>query len=55
MSGPQVDAAGNFSPTVAGSHTLTYQVGTGSCVTQDNVVVTVNPLPEISVMDAVDW
>lgn len=44
-SGTQVNASGLFNPAMDGLYTLTYQVGTGSCVTQDQVEVTVHPLP----------
>lgn len=53
-SGPHVDAAGAFDPIVAGNFTLTYAVGAGSCVTQDQVEVTVHPLPVIDITSAVD-
>lgn len=46
-SGLHVDAAGAFDPVQEGSFTLTYSVGSGSCVTQDQVEVTVHPLPAI--------
>lgn len=47
--GPHTDAAGAFDPAEAGTFTLTYSVGTGSCVTQDQVDVTVRPLPVIDI------
>ncbi|MFT3886487.1 MAG: PKD domain-containing protein [Flavobacteriales bacterium] len=48
-SGPHVDAAGSFDPAVAGTFTLTYSVGTASCVTQDQVDITVHPLPAVAI------
>jgi gliding motility-associated-like protein len=48
-SGLQVDPSGLFTPMMDGSFTLTYQVGTGSCVTQDQVEVTVHPLPTLAI------
>lgn len=50
-SGTGVDGAGLFPPASAGIFTLTYGVGTGSCVTQDQVQVTVHALPVI-ILDA---
>ncbi len=44
-SGAGVSTAGLFTPSTAGPHTLTYSVGAGSCITQDQVTITVNPLP----------
>ncbi len=48
-SGTQVNTTGLFDPAMDGLYTLTYQVGTGSCVTQDQVEVTVHPLPVLVV------
>ncbi len=48
-SGTQTDAAGLFSPTTDGTFTITYQLGTGSCVTQDQMQVVVHPLPVVSI------
>lgn len=48
-SGPQVDASGLFDPSVAGTFTLTYSVGNGSCITQDQLTVTVDPLPAVAI------
>jgi gliding motility-associated-like protein len=45
---PLVTAGGLFTPTTAGSYVLTYGVGTGTCITQDQVTVTVNALPIVS-------
>ncbi|MBK6893548.1 MAG: hypothetical protein IPH00_10475 [Flavobacteriales bacterium] len=52
-SGSHVDAAGAFDPAVVGTYTLTYSVGNGSCVTQDQVDVTVDPLPVIAITSVV--
>ena len=48
-SGSHVDATGSFDPSVVGTFTLTYSVGIGSCATQDQVDVTVHPLPVIAI------
>ncbi|HEY0978096.1 MAG TPA: PKD domain-containing protein [Flavobacteriales bacterium] len=48
-SGPAVTAGGVFTPDAAGDHTLTYSVGTGSCITSDQVVITVDPLPIVAI------
>lgn len=48
-SGQHVGASGLFDPSVPGSFVLTYGVGTGSCITQDQVTVTVHPLPAVSI------
>jgi alpha-tubulin suppressor-like RCC1 family protein len=37
--------ANSFTPSTIGNTTLTFTVGSGSCQTTDQVVVTVNPLP----------
>ncbi len=42
--GPNV-SANQFTPTTVGTFTLNFSVGTGSCQTSDQVVVTVLPLP----------
>ena len=47
-SGPGVDAAGNFSPSIAGAgtHTITYTfTSTGNCVTTITQTIKVNPKP----------
>lgn len=46
-SGTGVTSGGLFTPNTAGSFVLTYGVGTGTCVTQDQVTVTVNALPVV--------
>jgi gliding motility-associated-like protein len=46
-SGPQVSPAGVLSTSVAGSYTLTYSIGTGTCLLQDQVNVVVNDLPVV--------
>ncbi|MEO7082278.1 MAG: PKD domain-containing protein, partial [Flavobacteriales bacterium] len=48
-SGSHVDVDGLFDPALDGPFTLTYSVGTGSCVTQDQVEITVLPLPVINI------
>lgn len=48
-SGPHVSASGAFDPAVSGTFTLTYSVGTASCVTQDQVDITVHPLPVVTI------
>ena len=40
-----ITAAGTFTPDAAGTFTLVYTHGTGSCETKDQLQVTVNPLP----------
>ncbi|MBL7941440.1 MAG: hypothetical protein JNM00_01655, partial [Flavobacteriales bacterium] len=47
-SGTNVTAGGSFTPNTAGSYTLTYTYGAGSCQTQDQLVVTVNALPLVN-------
>lgn len=47
-SGTWVDDDGTFQPEEAGDFTLTYAVGTGTCLTMDQLVVTVHPLPVVS-------
>lgn len=46
-SGPHVDATGLFLPGVAGAFTLTYSVGAGTCLTMDQIAVTVEALPGV--------
>ncbi|MDD2982240.1 MAG: PKD domain-containing protein [Crocinitomicaceae bacterium] len=46
--GNGVNASGVFDPTVSGSFTLTYSIGSGTCLTSDAVLVTVKPLPTVS-------
>lgn len=53
-SGPYVDPDGTFTPDVQGSFTLTYSVGAGSCVTMDQMVVVVHPLPQPTFTDLQD-
>ena len=50
--GPGVTSAGVFTPSTVGSFTLTYSVGTGNCQVSDNLVITVFPLPSVTVADA---
>lgn len=44
-SGPNVNAAGLFTPNTAGNITVTYSIGTGTCLTTDQLTVTVHALP----------
>lgn len=53
-SGSHVDAMGLFDTAVEGSFTLTYSVGNGSCITQDQVEITVLPLPAIDITSMED-
>lgn len=53
-SGSHVDATGLFDPAVEGSFILTYSVGNGSCITQDQVEITVLPLPVIDITSMED-
>lgn len=48
-SGPYVDPFGAFDPAQAGVFTVTYQVGTGSCITHDQLQVTVHALPVLNI------
>jgi len=47
-----VTANGTFTPAAAGTFTLTYSYGSGSCATSDKVTVTVNELPKAPVVAA---
>jgi len=49
-SGPGVSASGMFNPATAGAgtHTITYNLGTAPCNASSTTTVTVNPLPVIS-------
>lgn len=44
-SGSGVSSAGIFDPTSVGDFTLTYTIGSGTCLTSDEMLVHVNPLP----------
>jgi len=46
-SGTNVNSAGLFSTTTAGTYTLTYSMGGGNCLTKDERVVTVVPRPVV--------
>jgi gliding motility-associated-like protein len=46
---PTVTTGGVFNPNTVGSYTLTYTTGSGTCLTSDQMVVTVNGLPTIDV------
>lgn len=48
-SGPNITSAGQFTPSTAGTFTLTYSQSQGSCLTTDQAIVTVNSLPNVSV------
>ena len=39
---------GTFTPSVAGTYILTYTIGNGSCLTSDQMVVTVDPPPTVN-------
>ena len=40
-----VTSGGTFDPSSTGNYTLTYTLGSGSCETTDQVLISVNPLP----------
>ncbi len=44
-SGTSITAAGVFTPNVVGTHALVYTFGTGTCLSRDTMLMTVNPLP----------
>jgi gliding motility-associated-like protein len=46
-SGPQVAPGGSFSTSAAGTYALTYSVGAGTCLLQDQIVITVEALPVV--------
>lgn len=46
-SGPQVDASGLLNTNISGTFTLTYSVGSATCLLQDQVTVVVNALPVV--------
>lgn len=46
-----VNSAGVFTPSSAGVYTLTYTIGSGSCLATDQKVVTVYALPTVTVND----
>lgn len=43
-----ITSTGVFSPTTLGAYTLTYSIGQGTCLTTDQAIVTVNPLPDVN-------
>jgi len=52
-SGTNVTPAGVFTPSTVGNNfILTYSVGGGTCLSTDTILVTVNPLPTVSVSSA---
>lgn len=46
-SGTGITAAGVFNPNVVGTHALVYTFGTGTCLSRDTMLMTVNPLPTV--------
>jgi large repetitive protein len=44
-SGTSITAAGIFTPNIVGTHSLVYTFGTGTCISRDTMIMTVNPLP----------
>ncbi|AEA44864.1 PKD domain-containing protein [Fluviicola taffensis] len=44
-SGTSITAAGIFTPNTVGTHALVYTFGTGTCLSRDTMLMTVNPLP----------
>jgi gliding motility-associated-like protein len=50
-SGPQVDASGLFTTNVPGTYTLTYSVGSSTCLLVDQIEVTVEALPVVDAGD----
>lgn len=46
-SGTSITAAGIFTPNVVGTHSLVYTFGTGTCLSRDTLLLTVNPLPVV--------
>jgi large repetitive protein len=50
--GTNVSSTGLFTPASVGAFTLTFTVGTGICAFTDQVILTVNPVPTVSVNNA---
>lgn len=46
--GTGVTATGDFTPSTAGTFTLTYALGVGTCQTTDDLEVTIDPLPVVN-------
>ena len=46
-SGTSITTAGVFTPNVVGTHALVYTFGTGTCLSRDTMLMTVNPLPVV--------
>ncbi|HLP11883.1 MAG TPA: PKD domain-containing protein, partial [Flavobacteriales bacterium] len=46
--GTGITGAGLFTPASVGTFTLTYSIGAGNCLTTDNMLMTVNPLPVVN-------
>jgi PKD repeat protein len=53
--GPNVNTNGVFTSTPNGTYTLTYTIGSGTCLTQDNINVTVNALPIVNIGPDIDY
>ena len=53
-SGTGITAAGVYNPTGVGSFIMTYTFGSGTCLTTDNVQITVNPLPIVNAGNNLD-
>ena len=47
-SGSGISAAGDYDPTIAGTFTMTYTFGTGTCQTSDQMDFIVNPAPNVN-------
>ena len=48
-----VTSTGTFTPSSVGTYTLTYTIGSGSCLATDQKIITVHALPTVSVNDPV--
>jgi PKD repeat protein len=51
-SGTNINAAGVYNPITQGAFNLVYTFGTGTCLLRDTLVMTVNPLPTLTVTPA---
>lgn len=47
-SGSGITSSGVYTPSAVGNFIMTYTFGTGTCLTTDNVMITVNPLPNVN-------
>lgn len=45
---PTVTVNGSFNPNTVGTYTLTYSIGSGTCLTSDQMNITVNALPSVN-------